>query len=140
MRIVCPACTAAYEVPPTLLKPGQVVRCARCAREWVPSPAALEAQMEASAEANPTVAPVAEPAAEPTTRGTPDFDVSAIRRTLSAPPPERPRSVAPRLAWAASIVAVLLLGWGAYAGRSAIMHAWPPSIRLYAALGLTADR
>jgi hypothetical protein len=37
-------------------------------------------------------------------------------------------------------MAVLLLGWGAYAERSAIMRAWPPSIRLYAALGLAADR
>ena len=53
-------------------------------------------------------------------------------------PAMRP-NVALRIAWAASIVAVLVLGWGAYAWRAAIMEAWPASIRLYAALGLTGD-
>jgi hypothetical protein len=65
---------------------------------------------------------------------------------LSASRPATLRPAAPRrnvalpLAWAATISAILLLGWGAYAERSAIMQAWPPSIRLYAALGLSADR
>jgi hypothetical protein len=44
-----------------------------------------------------------------------------------------------RIAWAASVVIVLLLGWGAYAERTMIMQIWPPSIRLYAALGLAAE-
>jgi hypothetical protein len=43
-----------------------------------------------------------------------------------------------RVAWAASVVIVLLLGWGAVAERTMIMQIWPPSIRLFAALGLTA--
>jgi predicted Zn finger-like uncharacterized protein len=133
MQIVCPACTAAYEVPPTRLKPGQAVRCARCAREWVPSPDAPEAPMDAPVEAKPAAA--AAPLPPP-----PEPEV--------IPPAPRPRMLRPStsranvvllLAWAASIVAVLLLAWGAYAERSAIMRAWPPSIRLYAALGLTGD-
>lgn len=37
MRIVCPFCDAAYEVPRSLLRgDGQMVRCARCDKEWVP--------------------------------------------------------------------------------------------------------
>ena len=36
MRIVCPICSAAYEVRETLLVPGRQVRCARCSEEWVP--------------------------------------------------------------------------------------------------------
>ena len=39
-------------------------------------------------------------------------------------------------AWAASLVALLVLGWVAYEWRGNVMAAWPPSERLYAALGL----
>lgn len=40
MRIVCPFCDAAYEVPRSLLRDdGQMVRCARCDKEWAPEPA-----------------------------------------------------------------------------------------------------
>lgn len=38
MRIVCPGCEAAYEVPEAMLSPGRAVRCARCGRDWVPLP------------------------------------------------------------------------------------------------------
>lgn len=57
MKIVCPACAAAYEVPMTLLKPGKAVRCARCAGEWVPPPPAPEKPMEATPEEIPAAAP-----------------------------------------------------------------------------------
>jgi hypothetical protein len=52
--------------------------------------------------------------------------------------PRRNRALS--LAWAATIIAILLLGWGAYAERSAIMQIWPPSIRFYTAVGLAAGR
>ena len=38
MRIVCPGCEAAYEVPEAMLSPGRTVRCARCGRGWIPLP------------------------------------------------------------------------------------------------------
>lgn len=41
-----------------------------------------------------------------------------------------------RTAWAASVVVLLLFGWVAVAWRADLMHAWPPSTRLYAAIGL----
>jgi hypothetical protein len=41
-----------------------------------------------------------------------------------------------RLAWAASVLILVLLAWAAYGWRAEIMHAWPASERLYAALGL----
>jgi predicted Zn finger-like uncharacterized protein len=125
MQIVCPACSAAYEVPLTLLKPGQGVRCARCAGEWVPMPAAPEpvVAVPAGADSADDEAPMA---------GT---DI-----VWPAPMPAPRANVALRLAWAVSIAAVLLLVWGGYAERAAIMHGWPPSIRLYAALGLAGDR
>jgi len=31
---------------------------------------------------------------------------------------------------------LVLLGWGAYMWRSDVMHNWPPSARVYDALGL----
>ena len=128
MQIVCPTCAAAYEVPMTLLKPGKAVRCARCAGEWVPSLAASDAPMEAQAQA----ASVAAPASE----FVPEVNRPSRRPPTPRPFPARP-NMALRIAWAASVVVVLLLGWGAYAERTTIMQIWPPSIRLYAAFGLT---
>jgi predicted Zn finger-like uncharacterized protein len=127
MQIVCPTCAAAYEVPMTLLKPGKAVRCARCAGEWVPSLPASDAPMDAQAQA----ASVAAPASE----FVPEVNRSSRRPPTPRPFPARP-NMALRIAWAASVVVVLLLGWGAYAERAVIMQTWPPSIRLYAALGL----
>jgi len=124
MQIICPTCAATYEVPMTLLKPGKAVRCARCAGEWVPSSAASDVLMDAQAQA---------------ASAAPEF-VPEVNRPSRRPPPPRPLPARPnmalRVAWAASVVVVLLLGWGAYAERTMIMQAWPPSIRLYAALGL----
>lgn len=36
MRIVCPSCSATYEVPDSLVTAGRVVRCARCGADWTP--------------------------------------------------------------------------------------------------------
>jgi predicted Zn finger-like uncharacterized protein len=124
MQIVCPACTAAYEVPLTLLKPAKAVRCARCAHEWVPSAATAEVPASAPIEAEPAG----------TAREEPEIFLPMD------PPPRANRITALRVAWAGSVVVIVLLGWAAYAGRTPIMHAWPPSIRLYAALGLPVGR
>ncbi|RKK00289.1 zinc-ribbon domain-containing protein, partial [Teichococcus wenyumeiae] len=47
MRIECPACGAAYEVPEHLLTrpdgtPARPVRCLRCGQEWQPAAQAPE--------------------------------------------------------------------------------------------------
>ena len=42
--------------------------------------------------------------------------------------------------WIVSVAAVLGLGWAAVTFRHDIMHAWPPSERLYSTLGLMAGR
>ncbi len=41
--------------------------------------------------------------------------------------------------WAASILLLAALLWAGVAWRGNIMRAWPPSERLYTALGLPAD-
>lgn len=137
MRIVCPACTATYEVPIALLKPGQPVRCARCTKEWVPP---VEAE-----EAPP--APPEPQAPDPAPTITHEPSVQLERATTRRVSPSRlpgapptPRASALRLAWVASFLVLGALLWGAYSQRAAIMHGWPPSIRVYAALGLAGER
>jgi predicted Zn finger-like uncharacterized protein len=140
MQITCPACAATYEVPSTALKPGQLVRCARCAGEWAPLSATPDANTAAQAAREPPSSPPAGPATDDATAE------NALTSTPGRAAPRAPKSgqAAPRrgvalsLAWAASVIAMLLLGWAGYAERSAIMQLWPPSVRLYAALGLAA--
>ena len=126
MRVACPTCAATYEVPANMFKPGQMVRCARCAKEWAPEPAA-----EAEAPGTVPVAPqttshdaAMETPARPERR-------PAIDHRL--PPP---RHVGARVAWVASILLLAALVWAGYSQRTTIMQAWPPSERLYNALGL----
>jgi predicted Zn finger-like uncharacterized protein len=134
MRIECPACAATYEVPEDRLAPGRLVRCARCGSDWMPLPPE----------------PIAEPVREPEP-AEPEPEVPSPRLAPSPavvplPAPALERDEAPHLrlhlsalsiAWALSVIVLLAGIWGAYAGRDAIMHAWPPSVRAYAALGLT---
>jgi predicted Zn finger-like uncharacterized protein len=54
MKIVCPACDAAYDVPPSVVSSQRKMRCARCAQDWVPR--------EAAAEGVASPAPAPEPA------------------------------------------------------------------------------
>jgi hypothetical protein len=49
----------------------------------------------------------------------------------------RPPSRLPlRLAWLASLAVLALLGWAAYAWRTEIVTAWPPSARMYVTFGV----
>lgn len=47
-----------------------------------------------------------------------------------------PASATIWLGWVASILVLALLIWGGYTYRNDVMRVWPPSQRLYAALGL----
>ena len=128
MRIVCPSCQAAYDVPDSLVLPGRIVRCARCSTEWV----ALT--VEAPEQDEP------EPESFSDARDQPELDsprLSAMDRLAQPVRLRALRGSGLRAAWIASIVLLLALGWAAYAWRSNVMHAWPASIRLYSALGLS---
>lgn len=138
MRIECPACAAAYEVPEDRLAAGRVVRCARCGADWMPLPP--EPMPEPTQEPEP--AAVSEPDPPSPRLAPPPAAVP-----LPAPAIERDevsrrrlRVSALSIAWALSALLLLAALWGAYAGRAAIMQAWPPSIRAYATLGLTGPR
>ena len=133
MQITCPACAATYEVPDALLVPGRRARCSRCGHEWEPS---------ADATPEPAPEPVAEPwpAPDPAVRIPEAPLVAAPERRIAAlqKPPRRRSGVAIWLGWAASLAIVVYAGYAATRHRAAVMQSWPPSTRLYSALGLAA--
>lgn len=132
MRIECPSCQAAYDVPDRLLSPGKTVRCARCGGEWVPraeappEPERPRPEPEQAAE-QPADMVVAEPEVP---------RVTAMERLAQQAPRPTSGGKVLRTAWAASFAVLALLFIAAYAARSDVMQAWPPSIRVYSALGL----
>ena len=71
-------------------------------------------------------------AAEPIRRPEPQWPF------VNATPPSRPepRPKGLMVAWVASIALLGAVVAGAYARRDAVMEAWPPSQRVYAAFGL----
>jgi len=129
MRITCPACDAVYDVPETILARPRLMRCARCAHDFrPPTEAAPVAEWPEEAELSHD---------EPAPAGEAALDDGMPARPL--PPRPRVISRAERAqilaAWAASLVAVVVFVWLGIAYRRPVMHAWPPSARLYAALG-----
>ena len=166
MRIVCPSCRAAYEVPESLVAGGNAVRCAKCGRQWAPRPPAAAPEPPPGPKpAPPPVAgtpppsplapspvraelpPLAEPTAPPPDLRTEPRLPTYRPRTIDSlddgrlPPRDDEIALPPRrtgvvLAWLVSLAVLALLVWAAYAFRGTVIGAWPPSARLYAALGL----
>ena len=141
MRIICPSCSATYDVPDSLVTPGRIVRCARCRNEWTPvqgiSPGPPAAPEPPDSHEPP---PAEEPAPRapeppPTEEPAPEVRQSAMDR-LSAHPARPATGTGLRIAWAASLVAILALAGAAYAWRAQVVAAWPPSARAYALFGM----
>jgi predicted Zn finger-like uncharacterized protein len=145
MRVQCPNCSIAYDVPEHLLVGRKALRCARCGTEWMPDEVAPKPvktiPMSLTQPLPPIPAPgFAEPLSSPITLGpreeqTEREPLTAMER-LARPvePPRRTPWVG--IAWVASLLVLGALAWGAVNWRADVMHAWPPSIRAYAALGL----
>lgn len=130
MRITCPSCSAGYEVPDSLLPAGRIVRCARCGSEWTPvAVTAVAAGGDAPAE---EALPAAEEAA------TWSIARQSAMDRLAANPARTPSRLPLRLAWAASVLVLVLAIWAAFAWRADIATAWPPSGRVYALFGFQA--
>lgn len=164
MRIACPTCAAAYEVPDAILAAGpRLLRCARCSTEF---PAALpeaEARPQATTVADPAPDPIPEPSAEPPPRDAspapdpmppspePAPDLAVAPRDRPPPtrgpavpspiePPEPPAASgqgALAAAWMASVAAIAAGVFALLHWQAEIAAAWPPAARLYAALGLS---
>ncbi len=151
MRIACPGCAAEYEVPDAALAAGpRMLRCARCATQF-------RAALPEAGAAAPPVSPRAaeQPAAvdreRPAEAGLRAGDGPARPPPTRGPSRHSPIDPAPEeaerrsggaglvLAWVLSLALLGGAGWAAFAYRAEVMEAWPPSIRLYEALGM-ADR
>jgi predicted Zn finger-like uncharacterized protein len=125
MRIACPSCAATYEVPDSRLKPGQMVRCARCGGEWVPK-AEPEHVTESLASDEPETGPYTGQEVE-TAKAQPAL--TAMDR-LASPPPPPP--------WSRSLLAAWILTGAVLTGavaatiiwRQEFMSIWPPSSRI----------
>ena len=136
MQIDCPACAAGYEVPDALLGGRRPVRCARCGHQWTPPapppPISLRADgggtdaEEASMDA--PARPLVPSAPQPAGPLAPRLSGSGL---LAAP-----GSRALRLAWAGSLLLVVAALAVLLVYHRPIARAWPPSIRVYGALGL----
>jgi predicted Zn finger-like uncharacterized protein len=148
MRIVCPSCAVSYEVPDSKLKPGRTVRCARCGHGWVPLdveahvPASLDEPLPDNAfhRAFDTTTPTEEPEPAPMTASqdvalaSPQLSAMDI---LSANRVQAERPGPPWGAWLVSIVLLCALGAAGVVWRDTVATTWPPSIRIYQALGLS---
>lgn len=166
MRISCPSCSAAYEIPDHVLgKAGRTLRCARCGTEWAISVPQLGASAEAAAPEPELVlpprlermeeAPPPEPIGAVASHAPPAIAVAeppfAFDRMLGAP--QRATKEARHedagtgagqpgtpasvwLGWVGTIILLVVLVWCGYVFRTEVMHVWPASERLYALLGM----
>lgn len=153
MLIECPRCTARYEVAETLLGPaGKSVRCAKCGNvwlarrpeqtgddapiQWPEAPVRARAAEAEAATADGADDPaLAEYKAAQDDAGKPGF--ARFPEKAAEAETARPRvASAAVIGWLATVIALGAAGWGAYTYREAVMEAWPPSERVYLALGL----
>ena len=153
MRIECPGCDAAYEVPEAQIRPGRSVRCVRCAVQWRPGGEPVEAVVAPSPVEPPGEAPADpgdfDPGNEEAGRDEPVRDGVVRLRQSGVPaqliPVDEPvaqgagaslRKLATwRMGWMASLLLLGGLLVSATYWRMAIMQDWPPSVRLYTTLG-----
>ena len=117
MRIVCPSCHAAYDVPDQVVARRRKLRCARCAADFTGAGSEPAVQ--------PRPAPVQTPEAPRVLAAEPP--PAAIMDTAKQPAPDKPPAASqPGPAW--------WQGWSAATWRAPITRAWPASARVYAAL------
>jgi predicted Zn finger-like uncharacterized protein len=151
MLIQCPRCMARYEVADGLIGPaGKNVRCAKCGMVWLagrspvaapeeplhwPEPPRREAALEPPASSPPPAGPRADPAPGGI-RAAPAARPGPARADDAAPAAARSLVPAAVAGWVATVLVLGAAGWGALAHREAVIAAWPPSERVYLALGL----
>ncbi len=150
MRIVCPVCDATYDVPDAMLASGaRKVRCAKCGNEWAPTPAPPPEALEFEPVADfhdaplpdyPDLPPV--PETDPLGRHEPRLKPLRSRPERFAEPPHEDEPPAPRggrralAAWVLTVLVLAAAGAAAVKWRTDVMAVWPPSARVFSAVGL----
>jgi predicted Zn finger-like uncharacterized protein len=164
MRLSCPNCQTEYDVPDAALTGrSRTLRCATCMTQWkVPAlamyreePAAPEPEPEPKLEPKPEATAAAEPvvqesvAPEPVgaldeamVREAPESEktpkparVSLLKTSREVPAEAAPESSSQR-GLRISVLLVLLIIVAVLVEHRPIGHFWPPSLRLFNALGL----
>jgi predicted Zn finger-like uncharacterized protein len=165
MRVACPSCAAAYEVPDVLLTADRIVRCARCGENWKPMAPAAGQRDDRHAPAGSPAAYRSAPAGaggtdevsfaddvpEDTREDTSEDaigatalpsrgarPVSAMERLAALAPPSHRPDMALTAAWVASVVLLVVVFAAALVWRHEVAHVWPATGRLYAWVGLPA--
>jgi predicted Zn finger-like uncharacterized protein len=159
MHLTCPQCHTEYDVPDAaLIGRSRTLRCGDCGAKFtvpaLPEPVPAEPELpphqeiaedvviqeagvdeDIAVETDASFEPAEPVAAEPLpeTVATETIPPLSATRTLPAPPPAAGK---PSRALGVSVLVVLLLIGIALAAHRAIGHAWPPSLRLFNALGL----
>jgi predicted Zn finger-like uncharacterized protein len=165
MRTVCPSCDATYEVPDAMLAGGpRLVKCARCGGEWTAT-AAPPPEPTAAPTAEPTADPPPSVTAEQPppppkpagpmaaleadqpgrielrpnplrSRTEPRATPTALDDHAPAPVAARKAGAGPIAAWILSLAVLIGAGGAVVTWRTQVMAAWPPSERVFAAVGL----
>jgi predicted Zn finger-like uncharacterized protein len=159
MLIECPRCTARYEVADGLIgAAGKSVRCAKCGNVWLARrlaeaeddaplqwpesprrPGRDEAMADAPAEAaeDPALAEFRAAQDEAAKPGFARFPGTPADAAVAGEAVARKRvASAALIGWVATVLVLGAAAWGSYAYRDAVIAAWPPSERVYLALGL----
>lgn len=127
MILTCPSCGTRFAVDARAIGvTGRRVKCSRCAEIWFTEADPAELAALADVQPPPSSTIRVEPRPIPPGSGLP---------ALRGPQPPPPK---PRLGWmlfATTLVLLLAAGWF---GRNAIVAAWPPAARIYAAAGIDA--
>ncbi len=133
MLIECPNCAAAFQVPARVLTDRtRPLRCGQCRTVFpIPDPPAPEPMTWR----DPEPPPVAEAPLVPLGAAEVSPEPTQTQEPLTEPANDASRHLL-RAAWAASIVLLVGGGLAAIIKRDALMEAWPPVARLFAALGL----
>ena len=142
MLIECPNCRAGFDVPGRLLRDrSRPMRCGQCGTLFpIPEPPAPEPETFSRNDAAPPPPP---PLEEP--RPAPPKPLAVEEAQSEPEPPKDSRLPEPvhgastrglRAAWAASLALLIGGGVAAIIKREALMEAWSPWARLFAALGL----
>lgn len=122
MIVSCPSCGTRYLVDPTALgEIGRKVRCAKCTHSWHEDP-----PEDMPKRVDVDVLP-------------PEPEVRPIPAGSNLPAIVQRRRRANRLGWIAIAAAIIIIVVGGLVARHPIMSAWPPSGKLYGAIGFTVD-
>jgi predicted Zn finger-like uncharacterized protein len=139
MRLTCPKCHTEYEVPDAALA-GRVrtLRCGACDTTFKApaSPEIVEMPPELPPEPPEAGVPVPETAAAEPVEAAPKLAAVLYPPIPPKPVQAAPTRAAPDRALGISLLVLVLIIALVLAEHRAIGNAWPPSLRLFNALGL----